>query len=131
MSTTTITAASTLRCSISPPTARMSSRAALLPPPTISSLPRRVPPPSPRLPRPRALVAVGDLGLSDQIQSRITPDILDFEIADDDGAAIELFKTQFRPVVLTDSLELIRRLRSQQAERAPFILYISELDEGG
>ena len=83
------------------------------------------------LPPPRALLAVGDIGLSDQIQSRITPDILDFEIADDDGTAIELFKTEFRPVVLTDSLELIRRLRSQQADRAPFILYIAELDEGG
>jgi two-component system cell cycle response regulator len=82
------------------------------------------------LPPPRALLAVGDLALSDQIQSRITPDVLDLEIADDDRAAIELFKAEFRPVILTDSLELIRRLRSQQAERAPFVLYISELDEG-
>ena len=82
------------------------------------------------LPPPRALLAVGDIGLSDQIQSRITPDVLDFEIADDDSAAIQLFKTEFRPVVLTDSLELIRRLRSQQADRAPFVLYISDLDEG-
>jgi two-component system cell cycle response regulator len=82
------------------------------------------------LPPPRALLAVGDRGLADQIQTRITPDVLDFEVADDDSSAIALFKTEFRPVVLTDSLELIRRLRSQQADRAPFILFISDLDEG-
>lgn len=82
------------------------------------------------LPPPRALLAVSDRGLCDQIQSRIAPDMLDFEIAAGDSAAIELFKTEFRPVVLTDSPELIRRLRSQQADRAPFIVYISELDEG-
>ena len=56
--------------------------------------------------------------------------MLDFEVAADDASAIALFKAEFRPVVLTDSLEAIRGLRSQQAERVPFILYISELDEG-
>jgi diguanylate cyclase (GGDEF)-like protein len=82
------------------------------------------------LPPPRALLAMGDRVLCGQIQSRIAPDMLDFEVAADDAAAIALFKVEFRPVVLTDSLEVIRGLRSQQAERVPFILYISELDEG-
>lgn len=83
------------------------------------------------LPPPRALLATGDRVLCGQIQSRIAPDMLDFEVAADDAAAIALFRAEFRPVVLTDSLEVIRGLRSQQAERVPFILYISELDEGG
>ncbi len=82
------------------------------------------------LPPPRALLAIGDRGLCDQIQSRITPDILDFEVALDDATAVDLFQNEFRPVVLTDSLEVIRRVRSQQGERTPFILYVSELDEG-
>jgi len=82
------------------------------------------------LPPPRALLAIGDRALCDQIQSRIASDMLDFEVAADDATALGLFKKEFRPVVLTDSLEVIRTLRSQQAEHAPFILYISELDEG-
>jgi two-component system, cell cycle response regulator len=82
------------------------------------------------LPPPRALLAISDLVLCGQIQSRVAPDMLDFETAADDAAALDLFRREFRPVVLTDSLEIIRTVRSHQADRAPFILYISELDEG-
>ena len=82
------------------------------------------------LPPPRALLAVSEPSLSAQIQSRVTPDMLDFEAAADDAEALALFRREFRPVVLTDSLELIRSLRSSQGDRAPFIVYISELDEG-
>ena len=81
------------------------------------------------LPPPRALLAVADPVLSKHIQGRIAPDMLDFETAEDDAAAIDAFAQEFRPVVLTDSLEVIRALRSQQAERIPYIIYISELDE--
>jgi two-component system cell cycle response regulator len=82
------------------------------------------------LPPPRALLALSHSDLCAQIQSRIAPDLLDFEVAEDDAAAIALFRGEFRPVVLTDSLELIRALRSQQSDRVPFILYIADLDEG-
>jgi two-component system, cell cycle response regulator len=82
------------------------------------------------LPPPRALLAIGDRGLCDQIQSRVAPDMLDFEVTHDDTAAIDSFRAEFRPIVLTDSLEVIRCLRSQQRDRVPFILYVSELDEG-
>ena len=82
------------------------------------------------LPPPRALLAISDPVLCGHIQSRVAPDMLDFETAADDATALDLFRREFRPVVLTDSLEVIRTLRSQQADRAPFILYISELDEG-
>lgn len=81
------------------------------------------------LPPPRALLAVADPVLSKHIQGRIAPDMLDFEAAEDDAAAIDAFTQEFRAVVLTDSLEVIRALRSQQAERVPYIIYISELDE--
>jgi two-component system cell cycle response regulator len=82
------------------------------------------------LPPPRALLAVSDPSFVMHIQARIAPDMLDFEVADDDGEAVAKFRKEFRPVVLTDSLELIRSLRSHQADRPPFILYIAELDEG-
>ncbi len=82
------------------------------------------------LPPPRALLAVADAGLSMQIQTRITPDMLDFEVVEDDASAVAMFRREFRPVVLTDSLEVIRGVRSQQSDRVPFILYIAELDEG-
>jgi two-component system, cell cycle response regulator len=82
------------------------------------------------LPPPRALLAIGDRVLCSQIQGRVAPDLLDFEVAADDVAAVDLYRAEFRPVVLTDSLEVIRSLRSVQADRVPFILYISELDEG-
>jgi two-component system cell cycle response regulator len=82
------------------------------------------------LPPPRALLAIGNPILCSQIQSRIAPDMFDFEAATDDAEALHLFAAEFRPVVLTDSLEVIRGLRSRQSERVPFIVYISELDEG-
>ena len=37
--------------------------------------------------------------------------------------------TNSRPVVITDSLELIRNLRARNSSHTPFILYVSELDE--
>ena len=81
------------------------------------------------LPPPRALLAIGDGALCIRIQTRIAPDMLDFEAAADDAAALDLFRLEFRPVVLTDSLEIIRGLRSIQTDRVPYILYVSELDE--
>jgi len=82
------------------------------------------------LPPPRALLAVSDSALCMNIQTRIAPDMLDFEVAENDAEAVAIYRKEFRPVVLTDSLELIRALRSQQADRPPFILYIADLDEG-
>ena len=69
--------------------------------------------------------AVGDRSLCGHIRGRVAPDMLDFEVAEDDATAIDMFRQEFRPVVLTDSLEIIRSLRSQQADRIPFIVYIS------
>ena len=82
------------------------------------------------LPPPRALLAIGDITLCNHIRNRVAPDMLDFEVAADDAEALELFRREFRPVVLTDSLETVRGLRSRQGDRTPFILFISELDEG-
>src|SRR5690349_12420674 len=68
------------------------------------------------LPPPRALLAIGDTALRTHIRNRVAPDMLDFEVADDDAQALEVFRSEFRTVVLTDSLETIRALRSQQGD---------------
>lgn len=81
------------------------------------------------LPPPRALLALGDAGIRADFQRRIPADMLDLEAAGDEGAALVSLVTEFRPVIIADSLELIRRIRSQQSARAPYIVYVPPLDE--
>ena len=81
------------------------------------------------LPPPRALVAVADAGIRADFERRIPPDMLDLAAAADDDAALVSLVTEFRPVVMTDSLELIRKIRSQQSSRAPYVVYVTPLDE--
>jgi two-component system cell cycle response regulator len=82
------------------------------------------------LPAPKALLVVQDPGLRAQLSRRIAPDVFEMEAVADDDEALRRFATEYRPVVLTDSLELIRQLRSRKSARTPFVLYIAELDEG-
>jgi two-component system cell cycle response regulator len=81
------------------------------------------------LPPPKALLVFQDTALRQYIERRITPDVLDVESVSDDQEALRLFGAKFRPIVLTDSQELIRKLRSRPAGRTPFIVYVAELDE--
>ena len=81
------------------------------------------------LPPPRALLAIVDAGVRADFERRIPPDMLDIEAAGDEGQALVSLLTEFRPVVVTDGLELIRRIRSQQSARAPYIVYVAPLDE--
>jgi two-component system, cell cycle response regulator len=82
------------------------------------------------LPAPKALLVVQDPGLRAQLSRRIAPDVFEIEAVADDDEALRRYATEYRPVVLTDSLELIRQLRSRKSARTPFVLYIAELDEG-
>ena len=81
------------------------------------------------LPPPRALVAIADAGILKDFIRRIPPDMLDVETATDEAEALVRLGTEFRPVVVTDSPELIRRIRAQRSARAPYILYVPPLDE--
>jgi two-component system cell cycle response regulator len=64
------------------------------------------------------------------MERRITSDVLDFESIADEHEALRRFGVEFRPVVLTDSQELIRKLRARPpGARAPFVLYVAELDD--
>ena len=81
------------------------------------------------LPPPRALLAISDAGIRADFERRIPADMLDVEANGDEDEALVSLVTEFRPVIVTDSLELIRRIRSQQGGRAPYIVYVPPLDE--
>src|SRR5580704_59565 len=81
------------------------------------------------LPPPKALLAIHDVHLRAEAERRITPDLLEVESTSETVAALERFAAEFRSVIVTDDLELVRKLRARQQLRAPFVLYISELDE--
>jgi two-component system, cell cycle response regulator len=81
------------------------------------------------LPAPRALLFFTDVVLREQIERHITADVLDVKSISDEQEAMRDFAAEFRPVVLTDSLELVRKIRARQATRAPFIVCFSELDD--
>jgi two-component system, cell cycle response regulator len=82
------------------------------------------------LPPPKAMLVFADAALLARLQSSITADLLDWEAVAAENEAARRFGAEFCPVILTDSPELIRRIRARQSDRAAFILYVSELDEG-
>ncbi len=57
-------------------------------------------------------------------------DVLDAESISNELQAVSSFNAEFRPVIITDSLELIRKVRACQTDHASYILYVAELDEG-
>src|SRR5579872_4207983 len=73
------------------------------------------------LPAPKALLVIQDPGLRAQLSRRIAPDVFEMETVASDDEALRSFATEYRPVVLTDSLELIRQLRSRKSARTPFV----------
>jgi two-component system, cell cycle response regulator len=81
------------------------------------------------LPPPKALLAFQDAPLRALMERRVRPDMLDCESAADEAQALRCFEAEFRPVVLTDSAEVVRKIRARSAERAPYILYVGELDD--
>jgi two-component system cell cycle response regulator len=83
------------------------------------------------LPPPKALIACEDTVLRQQLERRISADQLDFESVPDLQEAVRRFTAEFRPVVVTDAVEMVRQLRSRPTDRPPFILFVAELDEAG
>src|SRR5438874_13835029 len=64
-----------------------------------------------------------------QLERRITPDMLDYESLADEHEGLRRFDGEFFPVVVTDSLQMVRQLRARTAVRTPFVLYVAELDD--
>jgi len=81
------------------------------------------------LPPPKALLVCRDPIMRQQIERRITADMLDVESLDDEFEALRRQAAEFRPVIVTDSPEFIRKLRAQGAQRVPFVVYVAERDE--
>src|SRR5881275_988579 len=81
------------------------------------------------LPPPKALLVFQDAPLRQHLEGRITPDLLEVECLADEQEALRRFEAEFRPVVVTDSAELIRKLRTRPLVRPPFIIYVSEVDD--
>jgi len=81
------------------------------------------------VPPPKALLAIIEPVLRQQIERRILGDMLDFVSVADENEALRRFVAEFRPVVITDSLDMVRRLRARRGERTPIILYIADLDD--
>jgi two-component system, cell cycle response regulator len=81
------------------------------------------------VPPPKALIVCVDTVLRQQLERRITSDVLDFESVADEVEALRRFVEEFRPVVLTDSLEMVRKLRARPQERAPIIVFFADLDD--
>ncbi|MGH8140067.1 MAG: GGDEF domain-containing protein [Steroidobacteraceae bacterium] len=82
------------------------------------------------LPPPRALLVFEDAVLLAQLQRKIPADLLDGEAIAGELEAVRRFRAEFYPVIITDSLELIRKIRALKSERTPYIVFVSELDEG-
>jgi len=82
------------------------------------------------LPPPRALLAFDDDVLLAQLERTLPSDLLDGVASTDWHEAVRLFVEEFYPVVLTDNLEVIRTIRARKSDRTPYVLYVSELDEG-
>ena len=81
------------------------------------------------LPPPKSLAVLSEPLVRRDMERRITPDVLDVEWVPSEDEGLRCFKASFRAVIVTDSLELIRKVRAQQGTRAPFIVYVAELDE--
>jgi two-component system cell cycle response regulator len=81
------------------------------------------------LPPPKALLVFHDQLLRQQFEHHIAPHVLDLECVAGDDEALSKFSTEFRAVVLTDSPELIRKLRARQGSRAPFVVFVADIDD--
>jgi two-component system, cell cycle response regulator len=81
------------------------------------------------MPAPKALLICRDQKLRDQIERRSTADMLDVQVAGHEQEALQLIAAEFRPVIVTDSIDTVRKLRARVDERPPFIIYIAERDD--
>jgi two-component system, cell cycle response regulator len=81
------------------------------------------------LPPPKALLVFEEAPMRTLMEERVRPDMLDFDAVADARDALRRFEADFRPVLLTDNLEFIRSVRARPTQRAPYILYVSELDD--
>jgi two-component system, cell cycle response regulator len=76
------------------------------------------------LPLPKGLLVFQDSRLRQHTEQRILPNTLDLESVEDEQRAFLRLEADLLPVVLTDRLEFVRKLRARQGARAPFVFYV-------
>ncbi len=76
------------------------------------------------LPPPHALLAIRAVDTRRHLEQRIQKEMLDVTLCEE-HETIERLREQFRSVVITDSVSLVRRIRAQKLPRDPFILYVA------
>ncbi|HYC09403.1 MAG TPA: diguanylate cyclase [Steroidobacteraceae bacterium] len=78
---------------------------------------------------PKALLIFHDPVMRAQCEQRISADMLDVESAADEHDGLRRLANEHPAVVVTDSLEVVRKLRLADVDAGPFILYVAELDD--
>ena len=80
------------------------------------------------LPPPKALLVFHNAKNVKEFERHIAPGVLDYEALTDEREAMRRLEGEFRPIIVTDSPEFVRRLKSPRAARTPFVVYVSALD---
>ena len=81
------------------------------------------------VPLPKALLVCHDLPLRRQLEQRIAAGTLECESVTGEDEAVERCANEHRAIIVTDSLEMVRRVRARATQHPPFVLYVAELDE--
>ena len=81
------------------------------------------------VPPPRALLMCREASLRRQLEQRIAAGMLECEALEDETEALHRCLSEHRAVVITDSLDLIQRLRARAMQPPPFVLYVAEQDQ--
>ena len=81
------------------------------------------------VPPAKALLVCRDGELRGRLEQHITSGMLECESLADEHEALQRCGAETHSVIITDSLQLIRRLRTLAAQRPPFVLYVAERDD--
>jgi two-component system cell cycle response regulator len=81
------------------------------------------------VPPPKAMLMCERAALRALLERRIAAALLDCAAVADEHEALHRCTGEYPAVVVTDSLQLVRRLRARATHRAPFVLYVAELDQ--
>ncbi len=81
------------------------------------------------LPPSKALLVCKDRTVQALLEPRVARAMLECSVAADEHEALQRCAAEPPAVLVTDTLQLIRRVRAAPSARAPFVLYVAELDE--
>ena len=81
------------------------------------------------LPPPRLALVLSEPTLRDSLAYRLTSAMVAVETVPDDATALDKLETEPCHILVTDSLDLIRRVRALQSDRNPVILCVLDLGD--